>query len=552
MDLLTGTIRQEEGHRMSLSPSLMKTVPSTRHEVLDWEYLTSKVIYSSETVNPKRAMESSQKQALEGVLLEVMQLINRNARQRGRTIDYKDILYGYRRVNPLHGADYVLDLLLVYKKHKGRRMTVPVRRHAYIQQTFTALQFREELEHTHSSAQSHSDTTTSTTATSSHILQKLSHDLYRVAWGANDDGAVTKHTPHNVITEVPKMSDQLDDIIHFILPLAGRYSTFQLFMNNFESVCLNGSHAQSVALVVMLFQSDTEDTIDLTKAYMSSLQSRHPGYDLRVVEMPGPFSRGIALQRGSDLYNDNSLMFFIDVDIYFDVSALQRIRANTRWGSQVYFPVVFSRYEPGTTCTTDICDVTDVEYVKSSAWQEQASYEDQYGYWRLFGFGISAMYRSDLNHVGGFDTDIRGWGKEDVNLYSQFVAHNVSIFRAVDPGLVHVYHPINCDTSLEDAQYQMCLGSRAATYGGSRHLAAVIYNTESLYNRGEDASDTAARPVVNAAASPAKSVHKRETVKKMLHNQKYVKYQPRASVHQVKAVENEPRDILDSEVADER
>ena len=69
-------------------------------------------------------------------------MINENARQRGRTIDFKDILYGYSRVNPLHGADYVLDLLLVYRKHKGRKMTVPVRRHAYLQQTFSDLQFR--------------------------------------------------------------------------------------------------------------------------------------------------------------------------------------------------------------------------------------------------------------------------------------------------------------------------------------------------------------------------------------------------------------------------
>ena len=75
-------------------------------------------------------------------LFQVMTMINENARQRGRTIDFKDILYGYSRLNPLHGADYVLDLLLVYRKHKGRKMTVPVRRHAYLQQTFSDIQFR--------------------------------------------------------------------------------------------------------------------------------------------------------------------------------------------------------------------------------------------------------------------------------------------------------------------------------------------------------------------------------------------------------------------------
>ena len=71
-----------------------------------------------------------------------MTAINVNARQRGRVIDYKDVLYGYRRVNPLHGADYLLDLLLVYRKFRGRRkMTVPVRRHAYLQQAFLEPEF---------------------------------------------------------------------------------------------------------------------------------------------------------------------------------------------------------------------------------------------------------------------------------------------------------------------------------------------------------------------------------------------------------------------------
>jgi hypothetical protein len=55
-----------------------------------------------------------------------MELVNKNARQRGRTIDFKEILYGYRRVNPLIGADFILDLLLIYRKHKGRKMTVQV------------------------------------------------------------------------------------------------------------------------------------------------------------------------------------------------------------------------------------------------------------------------------------------------------------------------------------------------------------------------------------------------------------------------------------------
>ena len=59
------------------------------------------------------------------------------SKQRGRVIEYREILYGYHRVSPQHGADYILDLLLVYKKYRGHKMTIPVRRHIYLQQQFT-------------------------------------------------------------------------------------------------------------------------------------------------------------------------------------------------------------------------------------------------------------------------------------------------------------------------------------------------------------------------------------------------------------------------------
>lgn len=66
-----------------------------------------------------------------------MELINSYSKQRGRIIDFKDIFYGYWRLNPIYGVDVILDLLLVYRKYRGRKMTVPVRRHAYVQQSFT-------------------------------------------------------------------------------------------------------------------------------------------------------------------------------------------------------------------------------------------------------------------------------------------------------------------------------------------------------------------------------------------------------------------------------
>lgn len=90
---------------------------------------------------PRRRRPRRELRGVGGVLcsfwLQIMELINSYSKQRGRVIDFKEILYGYWRLDPVHGVDLILDLLLVYRKYRGHKMTVQVRRHAYVQQTFT-------------------------------------------------------------------------------------------------------------------------------------------------------------------------------------------------------------------------------------------------------------------------------------------------------------------------------------------------------------------------------------------------------------------------------
>jgi chondroitin sulfate synthase len=88
-------------------------------------------------------MESALKEGLDDVIREIMENINTYSRQRGRVIEYREILYGYSRINPMHGHDLILDLLLVYKKYRGKKMTVPVRKHLYVQRSFTETRIRE-------------------------------------------------------------------------------------------------------------------------------------------------------------------------------------------------------------------------------------------------------------------------------------------------------------------------------------------------------------------------------------------------------------------------
>lgn len=113
-------------------------------DLIEWDFL-AKSIYSASHTNPKRKMESSLREGLDDVIREVMENINVYSRQRGRVIEYRELLYGYSRLNTVHGHDLILDLLLVYKKYRGKKMTVPVRKHLYIQRSFTETRLREIL-----------------------------------------------------------------------------------------------------------------------------------------------------------------------------------------------------------------------------------------------------------------------------------------------------------------------------------------------------------------------------------------------------------------------
>jgi chondroitin sulfate synthase len=176
-------------------------------------------------------------------------------------------------------------------------------------------------------------------------------------------------------------------------------------------------------------------------------------------------------------------LFLVDVDIMFSVESLMRIRLNVRQGQLVYFPIVFSQYDPGPVCKEQPqhCQCSQ----SHGCVIDPQDFHPSAGYWRQFGFGIAAMYRSDMLAVGGFDLSIQGWGKEDVDLYTKFIESNVTVFRAVDPGMNHIFHEITCSPTLEPAQQVMCVNSKAQSYADDALLANNVYGIPDIMKRHE-------------------------------------------------------------------
>ena len=58
-------------------------------------------------------------------------------------------------------------------------------------------------------------------------------------------------------------------------------------------------------------------------------------------------------------------------------------------------------------------------------------------------------------------------------MYGKFIESNLTIFRAADPGIVHVYHEIICDPNLPPNQLVMCLGTKSSSYASTHQVGAM-------------------------------------------------------------------------------
>ena len=137
---------------------------------------------------------------------------------------------------------------------------------------------------------------------------------------------------------------QGSELINLILPLSGRAERFSQFMDQFVEVCINRD--KNVFLTIVLYgKSDFKHV----KSILKNIESTFKFKKYQLIMRNKPFSRGRALHDGVMYWNGqnpNVLMFFCDVDITFSAEFLERCRMYSEPGQQVYYPMVFSLYNP--------------------------------------------------------------------------------------------------------------------------------------------------------------------------------------------------------------
>nr|XP_019938197.1 PREDICTED: chondroitin sulfate N-acetylgalactosaminyltransferase 1-like [Paralichthys olivaceus] len=253
--------------------------------------------------------------------------------------------------------------------------------------------------------------------------------------------------------------------INIIVPLSRRTDKFKQFMQNFREVCVRQDGR--VHLTVVYFgkeqMSEVRSTLENT--------SREVNFkNFTLLQLDEEFSRGRGLDVGARAWKGgNVLLFFCDVDIYFTADFLNSCRLNTQPGKKVFYPVLFSQYNPTLIYGSP-------EHIPTV--EQQLVIKKDTGFWRDFGFGMTCQYRSDFINIGGFDIDIKGWGGEDVHLYRKYLHSNLLVVRAPSRGLFHLWHEKHCADELPPDQYRMCMQSKAMNEASHGQLGMLFFRHE--------------------------------------------------------------------------
>ena len=258
----------------------------------------------------------------------------------------------------------------------------------------------------------------------------------------------------NFITR--KDNSDASSVINMVVPLTKVTKRFLEFMTMFEELAL--VKAERVRLILSVY--GTED-VKFVTSVVENYQQKYLHADILIVEGRGEFSRGKALHKGISFLSQDELIFICDVDMHIEKSFLERCRKNTIMRKRVYYPEFFKLY--------------NMDYVY---WNQPRPHlltlKRSHGHWAYYSFGMLCIYKCDYIAAGGMDTNIQGWGDEDVQFFRKVVKRRLEVLRAPDTALSHRWHQKLCSKKLSKKQYKHCRYSQHENFADRRELAAYI------------------------------------------------------------------------------
>lgn len=262
-------------------------------------------------------------------------------------------------------------------------------------------------------------------------------------------------------------------LIYLVVPYYARPQSLAKFAVQFADLVTAAGENIQMALLFhwsgrpVVSNDQLKQDYARTATALSRINKRVGRRVARLISVKKPFSRGRALLEGAASWGSpgDVLLFLCDVDMVINSRALQRCRANTVAGHSVYYPIVFSTYNPRIFARAHRKET-------QSLWQHHPI-DKSVGFWRDFGYGMTCQYKSDFDAVAGSYLIRNSWGGEDLDLFMHYYHKKYDVVRVPDPDLVHVYHPKLCEQAGE--LLRSCQNSRIETEASKDTWAKFIY-----------------------------------------------------------------------------
>eukprot|EP00051_Salpingoeca_urceolata_P017607 m.241709 g.241709 ORF g.241709 m.241709 type:complete len:741 (+) comp19004_c0_seq2:1488-3710(+) len=259
-------------------------------EVLDWEAIDSKFVYSYKRYWQVMKHVGATKIELKQVVESARKILEKE----GPEYKYYNWEHGRMRLNPLRGIEYSLDFAYHTKLGEGRYAISRKYRRVEILRPFA-------------------------------------------------DKLVLMDNAQPDIFQRP---------LYMIIPLSGRANMFSVFMESLKTSALFRRHPP-LHVTVVYFHDGSKQSDSAKKTVRDILHKFEKLYRLvwRLITRQDTFSRGAALEAGANAIRKSTydkgkdaVMLFVDVDMKMSSNFFYRCRANPIAGKRAYFPIVFSQY----------------------------------------------------------------------------------------------------------------------------------------------------------------------------------------------------------------
>lgn len=255
-------------------------------------------------------------------------------------------------------------------------------------------------------------------------------------------------------------NDAYDRRLHLVVVSSNKDQALTRFLQNFRREILYNRPRRDLFTLTVLYFTPRNEVHALLRQFSVRYSSSIRLFTVNQSEHG--YNRGLGRQLASKYFLADQLLFFLDVDLLFTRQALLNVHRLMidRSKCTVFFPIVFSIFS--TKFVTNKSSSIDVRTTT--------------GLFSIYGFGNVALKKDDLTRLGGWELNNEDWGVEDVNLFERLSNSSAEclVFRAVEPGLRHYYHPKMCNTIKNDIRRQMCSEAEATLLGSQADMTRYI------------------------------------------------------------------------------